>query len=260
MKNILFGTLILFSVTFCESKKTSNQTEKSVSISQIRLVKAPPSPNYYDSELNLSDINLTPTDTSYLVNFSFDVKNYELGVLTPDANDRGIANSEKGQHIHLILNNKPYSAHYDSIAQKILSKGQYVALAFLSRSYHESVKNKNSFVLTTFNAGNSKKSSYEFDEEGQHMFYSRPKGTYKGSDISNLLLDFFLVNITLDPKGNKVRATINGEIFIIDEWVPYYIQGLKPGILTVKLELLNADGAVIEGPFNDVTRSVILSE
>jgi hypothetical protein len=188
------------------------------------------------------------------------VKNYELGVLTPDANDRGIANSEKGQHIHLILNNKPYSAHYDSIAQKILSKGQYVALAFLSRSYHESVKNKNSFVLTTFNAGNSKKSSYEFDEEGQHMFYSRPKGTYKGSDISNLLLDFFLVNITLDPKGNKVRATINGEIFIIDEWVPYYIQGLKPGILTVKLELLNADGAVIEGPFNDVTRSVILSE
>ena len=92
------------------------------------------------------------------------------------------------------------------------------------------------------------------------MFYSRPKGTYKGSDISKLLLDFFLVNVTLDPKGNKVRATINGEIFIIDEWVPYYIQGLKPGILTVKLELSNTDGFVIEGPFNDVTRSVILSE
>ena len=92
------------------------------------------------------------------------------------------------------------------------------------------------------------------------MFYSRPKGTYKGSEISNLLLDFFLINVTLDPNGNKVRATINGEIFMIDEWVPYYIQGLKPGILTIKLELLNADGAVIEGPFNDVTRSVILSE
>ena len=47
---------------------------------------------------------------------------------------------------------------------------------------------------------------------------------------------------------------------MIDEWVPYYIKGLKPGILTIKLELLNADGAGIEGPFNDVTRSVILSE
>ena len=92
------------------------------------------------------------------------------------------------------------------------------------------------------------------------MFYSRPKGTYRGSDLNNLLLDFFLVNVTLDPLGNKVRATINGKIFMIDEWVPYYIQGLKPGILTVKLELLNSDGAVIEGPFNDVTRSVMLTE
>ena len=104
------------------------------------------------------------------------------------------------------------------------------------------------------------KTDLQFDEKGQHMFYSRPKGTYKGSEISNLLLDFFLINVTLDPNGNKVRATINGEIFMIDEWVPYYIQGLKPGILTIKLELLNADGTVIEGPFNDVTRSVILSE
>ncbi len=260
MKNILFGTLILFSITFCKPKKTSIQTEEAVSTSQIQLVKAPSSPNYHDSELSLSNLNLTPSDTNFLVNFSFDVKNYDLGVQTADANDRSIANSEKGQHIHLILNNEPYSAHYDPSAQKILSKGQYVALAFLSRSYHESVKNKNSFELTTFNTGNSKKSTYKFDEKGQHMFYSRPKGTYKGSEISNLLLDFFLINVTLDPNGNKVRATINGEIFMIDEWVPYYIQGLKPGILTIKLELLNADGAVIEGPFNDVTRSVILSE
>jgi hypothetical protein len=42
--------------------------------------------------------------------------------------------------------------------------------------------------------------------------------------------------------------------------VPYYIKGLTPGILTVKLELLNADGILIEGPFNEVTRTVTLSE
>jgi hypothetical protein len=47
---------------------------------------------------------------------------------------------------------------------------------------------------------------------------------------------------------------------MIDEWVPYYIKGLTPGILTVKLELLNADGILIEGPFNEVTRTVTLSE
>jgi hypothetical protein len=45
---------------------------------------------------------------------------------------------------------------------------------------------------------------------------------------------------------------------MIDEWVPYYIQGLTPGILTVKLELIDADGVLIEGPFNEVTRTVTL--
>jgi hypothetical protein len=140
MKNILLATFIIFSVTLCKPKKESEKTEKIISKPQIQLIKAPSSPAYLDSELNLSDIKLTATDTSYFVDFNFDVKNYELGVITADANDRGIANSAKGQHIHLILDNEPYSAHYDPMAQKNLSKGQYVVLAFLSRSYHESVK------------------------------------------------------------------------------------------------------------------------
>ena len=59
MKNILFGTFILFFITFCKSKKTSIQTEEAVSTSQIQLVKAPSSPNFHDSELNLSNLNLT---------------------------------------------------------------------------------------------------------------------------------------------------------------------------------------------------------
>ena len=73
-------------------------------------------------------------------------------------------------------------------------------------------------------------------------------------------MTFFLINVTLGPDGNKVRATINDEVFLIDEWMPYYIQGLTPGILTIKLELIDADGILIEGPFNEVTRNVILSE
>ena len=73
-------------------------------------------------------------------NFGFEVTNYELGVQTEDATTRGIANSGKGQHIHFILNNGPYSAHYESVFSKSLNVGNYVMLAFLSRSYHESIK------------------------------------------------------------------------------------------------------------------------
>ena len=86
-------------------------------------------------------------------------------------------------------------------------------------------------------------------KKGSICFIVVPKGTYKGSDINNLLLDFFLINVTLGSDGNKVRATINDEVFMIDEWVPYYIQGLTPGILTIKLELIDADGITDRRPF-----------
>lgn len=74
------------------------------------------------------------------------------------------------------------------------------------------------------------------------------------------MLDFFLLNTAISPEGNKIIATINGTQFTIDEWVPYYIQGLEPGEVTVKLELVDKDGQVIPGPFNTVERTVKLME
>ena len=47
-------------------------------------------------------------------NFAFDVANYELGVQTPNAEQLMCANSGKGQHIHLIVDNAPYIAKYES--------------------------------------------------------------------------------------------------------------------------------------------------
>ena len=90
------------------------------------------------------------------------------------------------------------------------------------------------------------------------MFYSRPKGVYKGADTKKLLLDFYLVNTEISTQGNKVRATINDSEFIIDEWSPYYIEGLSLGEVTIKLELLNSNGELIKSPFNPVIRKVML--
>ena len=90
------------------------------------------------------------------------------------------------------------------------------------------------------------------------MFYSRPKGVYEGNDTKKLLLDFYLVNTEISAGGNKVRATINDSEFMIDEWVPYYIEGLSTGEVTIKLELLNSNGKLINSPFNPVVRLVTL--
>ena len=254
--------IFLFCVCFfaCNNKKHSgNNQEKVKQPTPIKLTKAPLSPQFEQSSLILSDYSVKEqTDSKYNAAFNFEVKNYELGVQTEDADIKGIANSQKGQHIHCIINNGPYSAHYTPDISKELAPGNYVVLAFLSRSYHESVKNSNAYYLNNITIGEIEKK--EMDLNQSHLFYSRPKGTYSGSDTKKLLLDFYLVNTTLSQNGNKVRATINGQVFVIHEWSPYYIEGLPKGEITIKLELLDAEGVVIEGPYNTVERKVTLKE
>ena len=215
---------------------------------KIKISKVEGSPKYEDAELVLNELN-----SGSELEFSFDVKNYELGAQTEHEFQYSLANSKKGQHIHLIINNDPYSAHYTNKFKKKLDPDNGVILAFLSRSYHESVKNKNAYIFTQY--GDLEK----IDLDKQYLFYSRPKGTYTGQDTKKLLLDFYLVNTTISKNGNKVRATINDEEFLIDEWSPYYIEGLPKGEVKIKLELINSSGELIDSPFNPSIRTVILN-
>ena len=228
----LFLIFLLFS---CEESK------------QITIHKVVWSPIYENSKLSLIDERKIDDEFT----FSFLVDDYELGIQTNKEFDYNLANSAKGQHIHFIVDNGPYSAHYTDNFSKKLEEGN-VVLAFLSRSYHESVKNNQAYVLTQIGDKNNIDISREF------LFYSRPKGKYSGNDTKKLLLDFYLVNTNISPDGNKVRATINETEFIIDDWAPYYIEGLPLGEVSVKLELIDSTGNLIKTPFNPSVRKVVL--
>ena len=240
-----------------EATDDSSETQESQAAPVITLNKLEGSPEYQDASLQLVSPALDAVDTGSTA-FSFAVENYELGVQTEGAGVNGLANSGKGQHIHLIVDNGPYSAHYEPNFEKELTPGSHVVLAFLSRSYHESVKNPNAFAIRQFNVGGAEAADVDFT--APHMFYSRPKGIYAGADTKKLMLDFYLVNTDLSPDGNKVRATINGSEFLIDEWAPHVIEGLPMGEVTIKLELIDASGNGIPGPFNTVERTVTLEE
>ena len=214
---------------------------------EITITKVKGSPEFPNAKIKLN----TPIMVDNGYQFSFDVNQYELGMQTLKDFDYQLANSAKGQHIHFIVNNGPYSAHYEDTFTKQFEDSSNVILAFLSRSYHESVKNSNAYILTQLGED-------EIDLNKEFLFYSRPKGTYSGIDTENLLLDFYLVNTEISNTGNKVRATINNTQFIIDEWVPYNIKGLPKGEIKIKLELIDTFGNLIETPFNPSVRTVIL--
>ena len=234
MKKYIPLLLVLF-IASCSTK------------SEITITKVLGSPEYPNAKISLDEPTIVDDDYEFI----FNVSDYELGIQTLTDFDYNLANSGKGQHIHFIVNNGPYSAHYENIFSKKLKDSSNVILAFLSRSYHESVKNKNAFVLTQVGEKN-------IDLNNEFLFYSRPKGTYKGVDTEKLLLDFYLVNTEISANGNKVRATIQDKEFIIEEWAPYYIEGLPKGEIKIKLELIDASGNLIDSPFNPSNRTVIL--
>ncbi|MEM6643655.1 MAG: hypothetical protein AAF616_11805 [Bacteroidota bacterium] len=252
------GILLLASCTPKQSSESYETVEESTESTSLKLSLAPPSPQFPDASLIKKDLVIEEADSLYSLNYSFEVSNYELGAQTSDAAERGIANSGKGQHIHYIVNNGPYAAHYMSDVPDELAAGNYVVLAFLSRSYHESVKSEGAYFIENITVGDVAPS--EADLTAPHLFYSRPKGTYAGADTAKVMLDFYLLNTSISTDGNKILATINGEEFMVTEWAPHYIEGLPLGESTIKLELIDADGNPIEGPFNAVERTITLSE
>lgn len=233
-------------------------TEEENTAGSVELTMGEESPDFPDAMLEQTN----PQEGARLpvgpTTFQYNVKNYQLTQMTEGAMEKHIANSGQGQHIHLILNNEPYTALYETTHQKDLTDGHYVELSFLSRSYHESIKHPDAYVLRQFTVGDAEPQNA--DLTAPHMFYSRPKGEYVGKDAERIMLDFYLVNTDLAQDGNKVRATINGQEFMINEWKPYYITGLPMGENTIKLELLDQDGKLVESPFNPVTRTITLKE
>src|SRR5699024_10681563 len=112
--------------------------------------------------------------------FDFDVRNIKLGERTKDAGELGIANSDKGQHIHFIIDDQPYSAHYKSKFDYELDEGRHILVAFPARSYHMSRKNKDAVVVKKLTVGHPDNDQYkDFDTSSPTLIYSRPKGTYE---------------------------------------------------------------------------------
>ena len=272
MKNYFFAAAVVAVLCACESTPKETPTDKindtsdvtindstSLGVKQLELVPLDDSPEFADAILELNSPAEGSTLKSNNVKFSYEIKNYQLAKPTVEGSCAiSCANSDKGQHIHLILNNAPYQAKYTSSFTDTLPDGHYIALSFLSRSYHESIKNFGASDLRQFTVGKAPQEKVDLTKP--MLFYSRPKGEYKGKDTENVLLDFFLANTTLAENGNKVRATINGKSFLITNWKGYVIKGLPMGESTIKLELLDASENVIPGKYNVVERKITLTK
>src|SRR6476620_3991798 len=103
----LFAAALLFAAS-CNNH-TSDTENKSTDSSakaghEITLSDVPASPGFPDAQLGIDGMQATPVGKdSVKLSINFGVKNYELKAQTADAAGKQCNNSDKGQHIHFIL-------------------------------------------------------------------------------------------------------------------------------------------------------------
>jgi hypothetical protein len=265
---ILAAGFSLFIAACGESTENKNTaaTDTVVAVAPLLPVaigSVTPSPEFPGATLGIGAVKSEKVGTdSAKVTFNFSVKNYELKLQTSDNENKMCNNSAQGQHIHFIMDNAPYIALYEPTNTLTLANNtEHYLVAFLSRSYHESIKSKGAAIVYHFKIdekGNLKK----LDEPKTPMLvYSRPKGDYIGKDTTNLLLDFYVLNCEIGPEAYKVKADVANTdrptqvmSATLVKWEPYFIQNLGTGKSKVTLSLLDKDGKPVEGPLTSISR------
>ncbi len=258
---ILLTTAIVGFLSLSSFKRTGSGKN-------ITITKVGSSPEFKNATLKLDNVTTESAGNgSSKVNFKFKVENYQLTAQTADMATKGCNNSDKGQHIHFILDNSPYKALYEPQNEVVLNNNtEHYLLCFLSRSYHEALKNKEAAVLVHFKIDENGKYQVLSATKSPMVFYSRPKGEYYGKDVDQLLLDFYLYNCKLSNKGYKLAAHItnpdNGvdTTAILTSWDSYFIKGLGYGKCKIELSLLDKKGKPVGGTNTVVTREFKTAE
>lgn len=193
----------------------------------------------------------------------------QLGVPTAGSERRGLAMSEEGQHVHLIVDNEPYEAIYDvtgRVPVEVARPGYHLLRAFPARQWHESVKVGDAFTTTWFvvpdtsaEGDTTLAAGPPFDLDGPMLTYSRPKGEYAGSEADSVLVDFYLTNVSIGPgpEAHRVRLTVDDTLsWDLTSWAPHYLLGLPSGRHRVQLQLMAPDSTPVPGPYNTTRRTI----
>lgn len=226
----------------------------------LAIVKGEKGPDFPDAKFEIVTPGPDEVVTGDSIMVTTRLAGVELKAPTPGEGANDLAYSKDGQHIHVIIDDKPYMAMYDeTFSIGPLDPGPHTLRAFPSRSWHESIKTPGVFVAHTFYVG-QKSGDPVLDPSKPLLTYSRPKGEYVGQDARKVMIDFYLSNCELGADKYKVIASIDGNVMdTLTEWVPYYIEGLKEGDHTVGLKLIGPDGNAVEnGPFNDAEQKITI--
>ncbi|ELS02591.1 hypothetical protein Xen7305DRAFT_00023070 [Xenococcus sp. PCC 7305] len=281
MKNIfsyLLAIALSFGLVSCGDLNNISDRIKAFPIPDIKNLSFD---NFPDSPINLSEA--APPILIRKLDQAIDSDKPQVSILSPSPDkvleDTNVAvqlkvtdfslfkaeDLEMGPHLHLILDNEPYQAIYnieEPIVLENLPPGTHTLRVFAVRPWHEGFKNQGAYAETTFHVLTQTQENNP-DPQIPLLTYSSPNGTYGAEPI---MLDFYLSHLSREAIVNnssprqvpswRVRATVNGESFILDQWQPVYLTGFEIGNNWIQLELLDDEGNSIDNTFNNTVRLI----
>lgn len=176
-----------------------------------------------------------------------------------------------GNHVHLIIDNKPYK-RIDDPKQPIklkdidpnytIGEGEHILVAFPSRHTHESVKpigKASPLAVVQFFVG--KKGEVKWKPTDPTLIFSRPKGANNGpAPAEGILVDYYLANAELGDGKFSIEAMVKGPgaeegvTFKSKTWTPLRIKNVQSGTYAISLKLLDKDGKQVPGAWNETHR------
>lgn len=255
---------------------TNADLASTTSSEQIRVLPVPRTPESNTVVLAISVPKNGEVKVKNPVWIQFRMDGYPLGAGSQFDRADEVAVSRMGQTVHVVVDDYPYIAvnepsidpfnedgYYYDTRYKFelpysLKTGIHTIRMFPARSYGESLKGENTFQTAYFYIGN-RDAGPDVDFDQPFLTYNEPSDQIPLSQSRPALLDFYISNCELSADGYKVILTVDGKYKrTLTSWQPYYIYGLTKGHHTIRLQLVNAKGSVVKGPFNDVERTVLV--
>lgn len=242
MKNFIIYNVVLVMIFFsCGDEVLDQQLPQSDSlqVSEEAIIFEP----QQDQEIAIlkkDGITLTEIKSSNEENISLELitTSFKEGLNELQFSVKGM----EDYTIAMIENNYTITHSQKNSIQKEFMYGNNVFLAFLTHPNGISVKTNNALVLKNVLIDDENL----FKMNQPHLFYYLPKAQ------TNLpILDFCLVNTTIKQGENNLKVTINGVEFFINKWAAYQIEGLTTINNVIRIQLVDKNGRLIEGPFND---------
>ncbi len=251
MKNIVFIVCCAFLFVSCGGDKTvetkgygkqdslTRVEESKVSAEDAVIIEPVIDEEIVVLEQNGVKLTELKTEKAQEISLNLTTKQFKEGVNELSYVVNGISDYK----IATIENN--YSLNYfdNSQVKKDFLAGNNVFLSFLTYPNKISVKTNKANVLKNVVIGDMESL---FNMKQPHLFYHLPQ-----ENTEKPILDFYLVNTSIANEGSKVKVTINDVEFIIEKWAAYQIEGVKSESNTIRIQLIDKDGSLIDGPFND---------